>query len=160
MHARLHPHHIGDLTLDPGVQGDDEIDCRRVRRRKSGDQRLQPRPALIQDHEGRQVLRQLGRIGEGQGLGIGLGEEIEWVDHRHFGGEVDRDAELPRGLGKHNARQPVAVGVLLPVDEVRGRRDRHRVAGDARSGVGRGPQSHDMRAEGRRLVVPVTRHMI
>ena len=58
-------------------------------------------------------------------------------------------------LGKHEARQPVAVRVLLPVDEMLGRRDLERIARDPRAAMRRRPQPDRLRPERDRPVVGV-----
>ena len=40
---------------------------------------------------GGEVAREVLGVGEGEVLGIGLDEEVERIDHRHVGGEVDLD---------------------------------------------------------------------
>ena len=66
-------------------------------------------------------------------LGLGLEEEIERVDHRHVGDEIDLDEELRHLLGEHEAREVVAVRILLPVQEVGLRLDLQRIARDRRA---------------------------
>ena len=105
-------------------------------------------------------MLQLGRIGEGQRLGIGLDEEIEGVDDREVGDEVDLDLEAARRFRKDEARQPVAVRILLPVDEMPGRLDFHRIGDDPRLGVGRGPQPDDLRRKRDRAVIVVGRAVV
>ena len=67
---------------------------------------------------GSQFLRELRIVVERVVLGVFLHEEIERVDHRHLGDQVDLDRKLARLLQEHQPRQVVAEGVLLPVDEV------------------------------------------
>src|SRR6185295_20256457 len=50
--------------------------------------------------------------------------------------------------------------VLLPVDEMRGGLDAHRVRQDARARMRRRAQPHDLRAEVDRPVVPVMRDVV
>ena len=65
--------------------------------------------------------------------------------------------ENSRGLfRKHEARQPIAVRVLLPVHEMLRRRHRQRVARNARAAMRRRPQPHDLRAKADRPVIGVT----
>src|SRR4029077_17434453 len=47
----------------------------------------------------------------------------------------------------HEAREPAAVRILLPVDEMLGWRDFERIARDFSAAVRRRAQSHDLRAE-------------
>jgi hypothetical protein len=75
-----------------------------------------------------QLLRERRRVDERRVLGIGFHEEIEWIRHRHVGGQVDDDVEQIGRLGEDKARDPVAVRVLLPVQEVVLRRDVERIA--------------------------------
>ena len=67
---------------------------------------------------GREFGGELRRIGERKMLGPFLDEEIERVDHRHVGDEVDDDFQFPGFLREDEAGDVIAVGVLLPVDEV------------------------------------------
>ena len=84
-----------------------------------------------QAHEiGREVGLQFGLVGEGEGIGVGLDEEVEGIDHRQFGDEIDLDLELGRLLRKDEAGQPVALRVLLPVHEVLLRQHLQRIALD------------------------------
>ncbi len=140
---------------DLGVGADDEIHGSLPCGLEFRDRGRQSRTLVVEGHVGREIVRQGLRIGERQPLGIGLDEEVEGVDHHHLGGEVDGDAALPRRLREDDPRQPVAVRILLPVDEVLGGRDLHRVAGDAGPRMRRGPQAHHMRAKLYRLIVAI-----
>jgi hypothetical protein len=88
-------------------------------------------------------------------LGIRLDEEVEGVDHRHVRGEIDLDGEFVGALGKNEPRQPVAVRVLLPIDEVVGRRDLQRIAGNPRPRVRRGAQSDRLGSQLDQTVVAI-----
>ena len=54
----------------------------------------QQRPDRRRPAERRQLLLQHRIVGEGPGLGFGFQEEVERVDRRHVGDEVDRDVEM------------------------------------------------------------------
>ena len=88
-----------------------------------------------------------------------LDEEVERVDDREVGDEIDRDGELARRLGEHEAREVVAERILLPVDEVFLGRDRQRVREHGRAAMRRGPQPNDVGRELHRPVEPV-RHPV
>ena len=106
------------------------------------------------------LLGERGVVTERKGLSLGLEEEVERIDHRHVGDEIDRDLELRRLLGKHQARQMIALRILLPVDEVVLRLDLERVGKYRRAAVRGGTQAHDLRPERDRPVVGVGRPMM
>jgi hypothetical protein len=60
---------------------------------------LDQRRGRLGDQVGRQLLLELGRVGEREFLGLGLQEEVERVVDRHLGHQVDRDLELGGLLG-------------------------------------------------------------
>jgi hypothetical protein len=70
------------------------------------------------DQERRSSWRSPSVVGERNFLGVRLKEEIEGIDHRHLGDQIDLDPELAGFLREHQARQVIALRVLLPVDEV------------------------------------------
>jgi hypothetical protein len=105
--------------------------------------------------ERHEVLEHVRRVAERKELRVRLQEEVERVDHRHLGGEVDLDGQLVGRLIEDQSREEVAVRVLLPVEEVLGRANLQRVAEHGRAAVGRGPQADDVRVEGDRRVVLV-----
>ena len=89
-----------------------------------------------------------------------LDEEIERVVDRHVGDDVDLDLELRRQFGKHIAREPIAVRILLVVHEMVGRGDLQRVRDDPGAAVRRGPEPDNLRAKGHRAVVFVMREVM
>ena len=65
-----------------------------------------------------------------------------------------------RLLREHEAREVVSLRILLPVDEVLGRRDLQRIGKDARAAMGRGPQADDLWPERHEPVVAIVRDVI
>ena len=120
----------------------------------------QARPGRLFAEIGRQLLVELARIDERVIRRDRIDEEVERIDDRHVGQQIDRDAELGGTLGKHEPRQPIAVRVLLPVHEVLGRRDLQRIAADRGAGVRRRPQPNDLRPERNRAVIPIPGDML
>ena len=140
LHAGLHADHVADLVLEPLVQLDQEVDrARSGLRRRSREPRLQRAAAPASSSRyGASSLRSDRLVRERIRLGLGLEEEVERIDHRHVGDEIDLDEELRHLLGKHDAREVVAVRILLPVQEVALRLDLQRVAQDRRAACGAG----------------------
>jgi hypothetical protein len=117
------------------------------------------RPDRFGIEKRRQILREPRLVGEGIHLGGWLEEEVERVDHRQLGDEINVDHELARLLGKHDARKEIAVRILLPVEELRPRLGPQRVAEHRRTTMRRRPQTDDMRRQRDRPVVAVSRRV-
>ena len=94
-------------------------------------------------------------VGERVLLGFGLEEEVERIDDRHLGDEIDLRRELAGLLREDDPGEVVAERILLPVEEMPGRVDAQRVAQDRRAAVRRRPQPDDLRPQRRRAVVAV-----
>ncbi|CAJ6391726.1 Uncharacterised protein [Burkholderia pseudomallei] len=158
LHARLEPHDVADVVLQPPVQRDEKVDGARRRAIDRFDIRTK-RVAGARGGIARQIRRELAAqcvaIVERKGLRVLFQEKIEWVVDRHLGDEVDRDLERARALGKHEPRHVVRERILLPVDEVLRGLDLHRVRQDRRAAMRRGAQAHDLRAEPDEPVVAV-----
>jgi hypothetical protein len=93
-------------------------------------------------------------------LGVRLEEEVERIEHRHLGDQVDLDAELVCLLGEYEPAEVVSLRILLPVDEMLGRSDFERVRKNARAAVGRRTQTDYLRPERDQPVVPIVRDVI
>ncbi|MDT4827529.1 hypothetical protein FQZ97_608780 [compost metagenome] len=160
LHAGLEADQVADVLAQALVEGDQEVDGRRRRaldaRQVVGETRL----GAVLD----QVRRQLALFGVGVGEGnlfrIGLEEEVERVEHRHLGDQVDLDLQFAGLLREHQARQVIALRVLLPVDEVFAGRHLERVGEDARAAVRRRTQADDLRAEADRAIVAIVADMV
>ena len=161
LHARLHADRVADVALQALVQLDEEVDGPR---RRLVAHRLQPLPHAPPgrlDVEVRlQILAQAALVDERNLLRVGLQEEVERIAHGHVGDEIDVDEESIDLLGKHDAREEVAVRILLPVQKVAFRLDAQRVAQHGRAAVRRGPQANDLRAHLHGAVVLVTSPMV
>ncbi len=118
------------------------------------------RPGRFHGQERLEILLELTLVRERHLLRVGFQEEIERIAYGHIGDEVYLDAEVVHLFGEDDARQEVAEGVLLPVQEVARRFNLQRVAHDGRAAVRRGPQSDDLRSHLDRPVVLVAGEMI
>lgn len=156
----FHTHDVTDVALQARVGGNEHVDDRQVvtqfapkPRKPFGKQR----PGNFLFQEWRQLDLELAGIGERIFLGVLFDEEVERIDDGHVGHQIDGHLELARLFGKHQARNPVAERVLLPVEEMRRRFDLQRVAVDRRAAVWRGPQPDLVRRQRHRLVEVVRR---
>ncbi|MCY1244625.1 hypothetical protein D9M72_577140 [compost metagenome] len=78
-------------------------------------------------------------------FGFFLDEEVEGVVDGHVGDQIDFDLQLRDRLWENITGEVVAVGILLEIDEVIGRRNLQRVTDDLGLGMGRRFQSYDLR---------------
>ena len=158
LHAGLQADHVADGALHALVERDEEVDAGRRPAHDAGDEGAELRPALRglrQVQIGLQFVALPAFVFVGEGLGVGFEEEIEGIDHRHLGPQIDLDAQFARLFREDEARQIVGLRVLLPVDEMRGRRDLQRIGEDRRARVRRRAQADDLRRERDRAVVAV-----
>lgn len=102
--------------------------------------------------KGFEFVREGGVVPEGEVLGLGFQEEVEGIEHRHLGDEIDLDAEFAGGFGKDEAGEVVRLRILLPVEEVFFGRDLQRVAEHRRAAVRGGAQPHHVRGKAHRPV--------
>ncbi len=118
LHPRLHADQVADGALEIAIDVGEEV----VRRSRAAVDRghiLREARAGRRDIEiGPELLLQHRVVGERPLRRALLDEEVEGIDDRHIGDEVDGDGEDVRLLGEHDAGEEVAVRVLLPVDEV------------------------------------------
>lgn len=160
LHARLHPDEVADLARDLPVELDQEGHRAGPRPRDRGDPLAQARSRPDRLEVGLEVLLQLGLVDERPVLGVRLDEEVEGVERGHLGHEVDLDLEMVGLVGEDEARLPVGVRVLLPVDEMAGRADGERVSEDAGAAVRGRAQPDELRREGHEPVVAVARPVV
>ena len=145
--ARLHPDDVLDLVRQAPVEVDHEIDRPFRRPVDSVEKRLQPRTRVlgraVDDEVGPEILA----IVERPDFRALFNEEVERIVDRHVGDDVDLDLQFVDEFREDVARQPVAVGILLDVDEMLGGRDFQRMRDDAGAAVRRGSKPDDLRAQ-------------
>ena len=158
--AGFHADQVFGLVCDPAVQVDDEINgvarCA-VNRFQEGAYARRRADRFAID---RQILSQVLRVVEGPLFRTFLDKEIEGIVDRHVCGQVHLDPEFPHRVREHEPRQPVAIGVLLMVDEIAFRRNLQRMCDDAGSAVGRRSQPDRLRSQCNRAIISVMREMI
>ena len=145
LHARLHPDRVGDIARQPLVDRDQEVDGTHARAVDAGQPPAQVRAGLAYLQVWREVLLQVRFVLEREVFCRFLEEEVERVDHRHVRDDVDLHRQFHRALGEHDAAEVVSERVLLPVQEMRLRRDAQRIALDRCARMHRRPQPDHMR---------------
>lgn len=96
---------------------------------------------------GGQLAGEDGIVFEREFLGVFIEEEIERIDDGQFRDQIDLDGKLARFLGEYQASQAIAVGILLPIDEMVLGVDAQGIAKDGGAGVGGRPQPNDVGGE-------------
>ena len=141
LNARLEANEIADAPLKPLREIDEGID------RAQSAERVEAVEVIVEKRRHRirptKRLKLVGLpvfVGEWEALDVGFEEEVERVVDRHLGDEIDFNSKLTDLFRKYEACEVVALGVLLPVDEVFRRRHTHRIGQDARSTMRRRPQ--------------------
>ena len=109
----------------------------------------------------RREFRPFGRfVMERELLRVAFEKKIEGIEDRHFGDEVDLDAQLARRFGECDACQIIRLRVLLPVDEMLGGINFQRVRQDAGTAMRRGTQPDDLRTQRDLPVIAVMHNMV
>ncbi|MPM37549.1 hypothetical protein SDC9_84167 [bioreactor metagenome] len=107
-----------------------------------------------------QIGGQLVRVAPAHLGGVFLDEEVERIDDRHVGDQIDGELKLVDRLGEDQPGQVVAERVLLPVDEMVPGHHTQRIGLDRGPGVRSRSQPHGVRIHGGRPIEPVCRLML
>ena len=160
LHAGFQPHDVADVARQPRVQAHHKVDGAL---RLAADRRqivAEQRPLVLRAQVDRQIIADRVGVGEGVVLRRILHEEVEGIVDAHVRDQIDLDLQLRHRVGKDVARLPVAVGVLLVVHEVIGRRHLQAVAQHRGAAVRRGAQTDDLRPQRDGAVVLVMRQVV
>ena len=149
----FHADQVTHALLQAEVETDQEVDGALGLLRQRGDEFGHQRTGRLRRQIRGEVEAQIVGIDEREPLRIGLDEEVERIDDRQVGGEIDLDPEFVGLFRKYQPRQPVAVRVLLPVDEVLRGAHRKRVTGDLGAAMRCRPQPDDLRPEPDQAVI-------
>ncbi|MNP15308.1 hypothetical protein D3C76_1076620 [compost metagenome] len=160
LHTRFEADQVTDVFAQALVQGNQEIDAglRRTLDAVQVGGELRRQRQLLQ--VGQQFVAFVTAITEGHLLGVGFEEEVERVEHRHLGDQVDFHPQAVGFLREHQARQVIALWVLLPIDEMPTRLHLQRVGEDPCTAVGGRAQANDLRAQFNCTVVAVLGDMV
>lgn len=157
MHAGLKPDAVGDVALEFGIDGDEQVNGASALAAPGAQAVGEVRAGRRNFKERGEFVELGGIVFERQGLGLGFEEEIEGVVDGHFDDEVHLDVEARQGLGENETGKVVGLGVLLPIGEGRTAGHLHAVGENPRAAVRRGPEADDVRAVADRSLVFVGR---
>ena len=104
-------------------------------------------------------MRKFRAIAEGVEFCCGFEEEVERIEDGHLSDKFHLRFKPIRPLNKHNARQIIAEGILLPVNKILLRLNLQRIAYDRCAAMGRRPQPDDVRPEAYDTIVAIRRAM-
>ncbi len=147
LHALLEAHDIGDVATQPLIERDQEIDGWPAGALDPLEPLHQKRTPLLQLEIGSEISGQAVVVNEGNLLRRLFEKEVERVDHRHVGDQVDLERQLVGLFRENDPGEIIPEGVLLPIDEVGLGTNRQRVGHHRGSAVGRRTQAHDVRSD-------------
>src|SRR5258708_33942086 len=110
------------------IKPDQKIDDIRAIARDRGEKGRQQRSRRLCIEKRCKLLGVLRGIDEWESLRERLHKEVERIDHRYVGDQVDGDDEFAGLFREYEARERVSVRVLQPVHEMLRRRHLERVA--------------------------------
>ncbi len=160
LNARFHADQVSDVLAQALVETDQKVDGRNRLATDAVQIRLKSRGQRQFFEVRRQLALLFAGVGERDVLGVGLEEEVERIEHSHLGDQIDFDAKLVGLFREDQARQVIALRVLLPVDEMVFRQDFQRIRQHACAAMGGRAQANDLRTQFDRAVVAIMRDMV
>ncbi len=160
LHADFHADQVADIAVQALIELHQEIDDVLAMARDGGEKRRQERSRRLGIEKRRKLLGKLRGVSERECFREGLHEEVERIDDRHVGDEIDGDDEFAGLFRKYEASEPVAVRILQPVHEMLRRRHLERIAQYAGAAMRRRPQPDDLRTETDRAIVLIARGVV
>jgi hypothetical protein len=130
LNPRLHADDVIDRLIDRLIDLDQKIDRAQLGVGVTFIEFIEQRPLRFDIEIGGQIFLQRVIIGEGAFFGIFFDKEIERIDDHHIGQKIDLNTEMIDRIGKHQPRQPIAMRILLPIQEVVFRADFQRIVRD------------------------------
>ena len=155
LHTRLEAHDVIDVAFETLIEGDQKIVGRHGFERNLVQPGAQTRTVIADDPIGGQIGGRFERILERTQSRTLFDKEVEGVDGYHLGYHFDVDGQAPGGIVKYDAREVIAVGILLPVDEMTSGLDGQGIGLDAGARVGGRFHAQHMGAESDRPVETV-----
>ena len=160
LHAGFHADQVADLALQTLIQCDEKVGGTHRRAVDTRDKLRETRRHGPLDQVRCEFEFEAGCVLEGKLFRRRFEKEVERVIDSHLGDQVHGHLEFARLLGKHQTRLIVGERVLLPVDEVFGRFDPHRIRQNRGPAMRRRPETHDLGRQRNQPVVAVMCDMI
>src|SRR5215472_12424614 len=135
LHTRLHPDAVSEFLLNTAVEVDQEL--HRIARfaRSCVHKCRHPWSGRFSLAIGGKLMFELRGVDERKLLRVVLDEEIEGIKNGQVRQEVNVNGKLRSPVRKHVTGEPIAVRVLLPINEMLSRCNLERVAFDPRAAV-------------------------
>ncbi len=118
LHTRFHADFIIDQLFQLRVESDNEVNCLLFADIDAINERLPLWPGRSLLKKRSQLLTQGFVVLKRVHFRGGFDEEFERIDNRHFGDQIDFDAQFFRLLFKDRARLEVSERILLPIQKV------------------------------------------
>ena len=147
---------MGETLID----ADDEIDGAAAFAGDSSEITRDERRCRCLDQVRHQLPALIRVVFEGKLFRVRREEEIERIDHRHLGNQIDFDSKLTGLVRKYQPRQIVCLRVLLPIDEMTRRLHLERIAQNPRTAMRGRAQPHHMRAQAHQSVIAIVGDVI
>lgn len=160
LYTGLHTDQVIDVLAQALVEADQKVDSRNRHAADAVQVGFEPWRQRQFFQVRRQFALLFAGIREGDVLGVRFQKEVERVEHRHFGDQINLDTELVGLFREDQTRQVIALRVLLPVDEVVFRQDFQRIRQHAGAAMGGRAQANDLRTQFDRAFVAVMRDMV
>ena len=146
LNARRKPDDILNLFLQAPVEIDQEIDRSGLLPWNVLQETFQLRPRWLNVQIRPQFLSKCRIIGKRASLRSRLQEEIKRIQDIQFGNQINLDEQFLCFVREYQSCQIVALGILLPVDEMLMGSDLQRIAENRSPAVWSWAQSHDLGA--------------
>ena len=118
LHARFHADQVGDAGVNRLIQFDEEVNGSHFFAANAVDDLLQGITGGQRFQVGSEFAFLRLAVTEGELFALRFNEEVEGIDRRQLGDKIDGNAQMIRWIGEDDAGIVVAVGVLLPVEEL------------------------------------------
>jgi len=159
LNTRLHANYVANFVLHAPIETHQIVNCPGPIARYFGEKLRQAGSRWFQFEIRTQFTSQNGFVGKGELFSGRLQEKVKGIVDTHFGKKIDLYVEFRSRFREHQPRQIVALGILLPIDEMLFGADLQRIRKDWRTTVRRRSQAYNLGTERNWAIVTVVRFM-